>query len=144
MSGVWVDDLDEHIPYVLTDVGWTAAGPSTLTLTEASMSAGLATAYVAQLVRLGTVEGVEVDGQWLVDGASLATFMVGRVPAAPLLRQIILRGGDAACGVRQSSAEERALMRARSCGWLTEDAADKLACHILAMSAWELWPTYAA
>ena len=64
--------------------------------------------------------------------------------SGPSVRQILLRGGDAACGVRQGSAEQQALVRARQCGWLTEDAADKRACHVLAMSAWELWPSYAA
>jgi hypothetical protein len=83
---------------------------------------------------LGQVEGVEVDGQWLVDGGSLATFMVGRVPAAPLLRQILLRGGDAACGVGLRSTEARALWRAREWGYLTEAAADKLARRVLQMS----------
>ena len=39
---------------------------------------------------------------------------------------------------------QQALVRVRQCGWLTEDAADKLACHVLARSAWELWPSYAA
>lgn len=140
----WVDDLDDPIDYLLTDAGWEAAGPSTLTLGEASTSSGLAPAYVGRLVRLGQVEGVEVDGQWLVDGASLATFMVGRVPAAPLLRQVMLRGGDAACGVGMRSTEARALWRAREWGHLTEAAADKLACRVLRMSVWELWPTYAA
>jgi len=140
----WVDDLDQPVAYWLTDAGWAVTGPSTLTLSEAATSSELAPAYVARLVRLGYVDGVEVDGQWLVDGASLAAFMVGRVPAAPLLRQVLLRGGDAACGVRQHSAEERALARARKWGYLTEAGADKLSCSVLRMSVWELWPSYAA
>jgi len=140
----WVDDLDEPVAYWLTDAGWAATGPATWTLAEASASSRLAPAYVARLVRVGYIEGVEVDGQWIVDGASLAAFMVGRVPAAPLLRQVLLRGGDAACGVRQHSAEERALWRAREWGYLTEAAADRLSCRVLGMSVWELWPSYAA
>lgn len=79
----WVDDLDQPVAYWLTDAGWAAAGPSTLALSEAASSSDLAPAYVARLVRLGYVDGVEVDGQWLVDGASLGCVHGGPGPGCP-------------------------------------------------------------
>lgn len=61
------------------------------------------------------------------------------LPSAPLLRQIELRGGPAACGVRQNSREQKALERAQRHGWLTVRAADELAVRLLGELPCELW-----
>lgn len=62
------------------------------------------------------------------------------LPAGPLLRQIELHGGLAAVGVREHSAEERALSRAARDGWLTYAAADRLAVTLLGLTPWKIWP----
>jgi hypothetical protein len=62
-----------------------------------------------------------------------------RLAAGPLLRQIALRGGDAACGVRAGSAEQKALERAREDGTLTLWAADRLAVRLLGLTIWDIW-----
>lgn len=63
----------------------------------------------------------------------------GRLPAAPLLERVDGRGGLAACGGQQHSAEERAYYRARRDGWLTERAADLLAVRLLGLTTREVW-----
>lgn len=62
-----------------------------------------------------------------------------QVPAAPLLRFVMLRGGPAACGAREGTAAERALLRARRNGWLTIWAADELAVHLVGLTPVEIW-----
>ena len=62
-----------------------------------------------------------------------------RVSATALLRQIALRGGDAACGVREGSAEQKALERAREDGVLTLWMADRLTVRLPGLTVWEIW-----
>ena len=67
-----------------------------------------------------------------------------RLPAAPLLRQVALRGGPRAVGVRQSSAEEQALLRAQRSGTVTVKMGDRLAVKLLGLTAYELWGDHVA
>lgn len=130
-----------------------ASPPATYVIREAARAYGVGSDRIARLALAGKVEAVKVDGMWLIDGESLARHLAGsrrptqpprpRPPtsfdATPLLRQIELRGGAAACGVAPRSAEERALERARHDGWLTPYAADHLAIKVLGLTLWELW-----
>lgn len=66
-----------------------------------------------------------------------------RVDAAPVLRQVALRGGPEACGA--TPTQRRALERAELSGTLLLYQADALAVGLLKMTVWDLWPeTYAA
>lgn len=62
-----------------------------------------------------------------------------RVSAEPLLRLLAVRGGPAACGAGEGTAEEQALLRARRQGWVTIWAADELAVRLLGMTPLEVW-----
>lgn len=128
----------------------------TFTVTEAALRFRVSKALLTQLARDGLVDAVKVDGRWLYDGADVAAHVarrrardasrvqdgtaVPRVDARPLLRQIELRGGPAAVGVRQHSADEKALERAQRDGWLSPELADRLAIRLLGLTMWELWP----
>jgi excisionase family DNA binding protein len=143
---------EQPIPYALTERGWTAVRVEALTAGEAADRLGVRTAQVARLATRGELEGVKVEGQWLIDGASVAAYdavrgqrrptrwvAAPRLPAGPLLRQIELRGGVAACGVEANSTEEKAIGRAQDEGSLTLRAADHLAVRVLRMTPLELW-----
>lgn len=148
-----LSELDETpIPYELTDLGWATAPVQTLTAAEAAVRVGMTKSQISRLARLGEVEAVKVDEYWLIDGASVAAYAARRrvppptswvacprLPAGPLLRQIELRGGVAACGVAPDSAEEKAIERAREEGSLTLWAADHMAVRVLGMTPLELW-----
>lgn len=115
-------------------------GAETFTVDEAAMRLREGPAYVTSLAAWGAIDAVEVDGAWIFDGAALRAWeRRQRLPARPLLRQIELRGGDYALGVRIGSAEKRALERARADGWVTESAGDHLAVHVLRMTPFEVW-----
>ncbi|GEP38587.1 hypothetical protein NPS01_22500 [Nocardioides psychrotolerans] len=148
----WEDE--QPIDYALTNAGWAAARtPVTLTISEAVAYAGRVKSRILELARTGRVEAVQVDGRWLIDGASLDAYLAQprrpgirrrtagprRVSAEPLLRQIALRGGDAACGVEHGSAAQKALERAREDGTVTVWTADHLAVHLLGLTLWDLW-----
>ncbi len=77
---------------------------------------------------------------WAAVRAATAPRTAPRVPAGPLLRQIALRGGEAACGVRHRSAEQKSLERARLEGSITLWMADRLAVRLLGLTVWDLWP----
>jgi hypothetical protein len=65
-----------------------------------------------------------------------------RLDARPLLRQIELLGGFAAVGAARDSAERRLLERAEREGYLSLEAADRIAVRLLHMPAISLWPDY--
>jgi excisionase family DNA binding protein len=141
--------LDEPVPYVLTDRGEVATR-TLLTTDEAAAVLGVTRCYVAELAFIGRIRGVKMDRRWLLDRDSLEGYledrrrrrregMVAHVPAVPLLRQLELRGGWAACGVRYKSADHKALERARASGWLTVRMADELTCRLLGLTLVELW-----
>lgn len=143
---------EEPIGYALTGAGWAATrAPVTLTTSEAAAYAGRARSGILELAKSGRVEAVQVDGRWLIDGASLDAYLASprrphearRLPAGPLLRQVTSRGGDAACGVFAHSAEQKALERARKDGTVTIWMADHLAVRLLGLTLWELWPASA-
>lgn len=151
-------NVNEPDPYELTENGWVAAGapvagPVTLTAGEAAEVAQVTQRQISQLARRGTLEAVKVDGQWLVDGASLAAYRSQRpytpcpggpkqrrLPAAPLIRQVELAGGVAAVGSGRADADRALLERAVREGSLTLWAADHLAVTLLGLTLWDLWP----
>jgi excisionase family DNA binding protein len=144
---------DEPVPYVLTDAGQVIAGGyNTLTAQEAAALVRVHRSVIYDEAKYGELDGIRVDGhQWLFDRDTVLEYFAGRgarvsdgrpkprVNAGPLLRQIQLRGGDAAVGVRQHSPEQKALGRAREDGTLTVWMADHLACQLLGMNPLELW-----
>lgn len=149
-SAVWVDDLglgDDAVPYALTEVGAVLASEHhTLEDVEAAVLVGVSRLTVRTWGQTGTVPAVEVDGVWLFDAIDIVAQLARRqarreprVPAGPLLRQIELRGGDYALGVRIGSAEKKALERAREDGTLTVWAADWLTTQLLGLTPWEVW-----
>lgn len=133
-----------------------------LTLTEAARVAGVSLSAVRHAVRAGTLPAVRgADGLWRVEPADAQAY--GRqaaqrrarvaqrrreaseawsprrvLPAEPLLRQVELRGGPAACGAGQGSAELEALRSAKLYGRVTPRAAEQFAAW-LGLSARELW-----
>lgn len=127
----------------------------TYTLAEAARAAHLSRSSVTSLCRRGVIDAVQVDGWWLLDGASLTAWLERptvvrrrgsrRLDAWPLLRQVELAGGRAACGVERNTAEDKALDRAAIEGTLTVRAADQLAVRLLGLTPWEVWgEAYAA
>ena len=119
-----VRSLGTPVEYVLTGKGWAAAEVAHPGVTMALSRKPTA----AEARRL---QGVQLR---LVD-AHPPKYL----PAAPLLHLIEARGGPAACGVRPSSAEGRALFRARETGHLTRAAGDRLAVRVLGLTPWEVW-----
>lgn len=136
-------------------MGATRVPPVTYTTAEAAAAAGVTRKTATKWASSGQVDAVQVDGLWLVDGGSLLAYAgrprpprparsasrtaEPRVPAEPLLRQLHLRGGPAACGVQAHSAEEKALERARTEGSLTVWAADQLAVRVLGVHPLLVW-----
>lgn len=153
MTAGWVDDLgcgDEPVPFELTAAGAVLASRHrTLEDVEAATLVGVSRLTVRAWAQAGVVPAVELDGCWLFDAVDVLAYdarrharrelSVPRVDARPLLRQIDLRGGDYALGVRIGSAEKRALERAREDGTLTVWMADRLAVQLLGLTAWEVW-----
>jgi excisionase family DNA binding protein len=144
------------VPFELTDVGRAVVRYRTLTTAEAAAYVGVGRAAVWEQARVGRLPGVQVDGNWLFDLDDVEAYAarrrarlsgesprrqlpVPRVDAGPLLRQIELRGGDYALGVRIGSADKRALERAREDGTLTVWAADRLTVRLLGLTPWEVW-----
>lgn len=128
----------------------TRVPPITWTTTEAAAAVGCTTSTILEWARAEAFDAVRVDRQWLVDGGSPLAYAnrpktprggrpEPRVPASPLLRQIALRGGAAACGARKGSPEEKALERARVDGHLTVWMADQIAARLLGLTLWDLW-----
>lgn len=73
--------------------------------------------------------------------AGLAAWSPRRtVDAGPLLDLVAARGGPAACGVEQGSAELEALRLAKFYGRVTPRAAEQLAVGVLGLTPWDLWP----
>lgn len=62
------------------------------------------------------------------------------VDAQPLLEAVEARGGPAACGVRQGSAELEALRLAKLYGRVTPRAGAQLASTVLGLPVREVWP----
>lgn len=56
-----------------------------------------------------------------------------------MLQLVDGRGGPAACGICQHSAEEKAYERAKRDGWVTIWAADLLSCHVLGLPPVLVW-----
>lgn len=138
-----------------------------LTMAEAARVAGVTLSAVKHAHRASRLPAVRrPDGVWAVERADAVAY--GReaadrrarvaqrraearaaasprrvLPAAPLLRQVELRGGPAACGARQDTAELEALRLARLYGRVTRRTGDQLA-TMLGLSVWDLWPSYAA
>ncbi len=129
------------------------------TAREAAHLAGVCRAHIDRLAQAGRLAGEKVglhDG-WLLDRASVEQYASERaarrerppaqpapmrpwhLPAEPLLRQLELHGGAARVGVGHKSAEQKALERAKRDGWLTVDAADRLAVRLFGLSPYELW-----
>lgn len=134
----------EPVPFQLTLKGWAASG-QLLTSEEAAALLGTVPATVAAYLHDGTLVGTMVDGRWLLERDQVMRLLKApaprrrRLPAGPLLRLVDGRGGPAACGIRQGSADERALDRARRTGRITEDAADRLAVRLLGLVPAEIW-----
>lgn len=63
-----------------------------------------------------------------------------RLPAAPLLRQVELRGGVTALGSRRRDADLALIERAARDGSITIWMADHLAVTLLGLTLWDLWP----
>lgn len=148
-------DDEQPIAYELTEAGEAAVAAATgavvtYTAAEAAKASGAGRDIICSLARRGLVDAVKVDGQWLIDGGSLHEYWrrttpgppagpgQRRLPAAPLLRQIELAGGDDVIGVRQHTAEKRMLERARYEGTVTLWAADHMAVK-LGLTVWDLW-----
>lgn len=133
-----------------------AAGqePVTLTASEAAVVGKVTNRQISALARTGQIDAVKVDGQWLIDGASLAAYRERRphrllrggkpkqrrLPAAPLLRQIELAGGVTALRSQRRDADLALVERAAREGSLTVWTADHLAVSLLGLTLWELWP----
>jgi excisionase family DNA binding protein len=154
--------VDKPVPYALTARG-EAATRELLTTAEASALVGVNAAQIARLARRGVIAGTKVGPRrWLVAADSVRSYAPKRprldpwwwepseqeqrpgprrLPARPFLRQLDRRGGSAACGVRQRSAEEKAIERARRSGVLTEVMADRLSIELLGLTMWEVWTT---
>lgn len=149
------DDEEGPIAYQLTDLGWeTARDPLTLTLSEAVLWACVERSTILAAAQVGSIEAVKVGGRWLIDGESLREYLARpdrqsrcgtlarQLPAEPLVRQVELRGGPAACGVVKGSADEKALERARADGMLSAWLADRLVVRLLQLTVWDLWPDH--
>lgn len=135
-------------------VGAARQPPVTLTAGEAALAAQVTATQISALARSGRVEAIKVDGQWLIDGASLAAYRERRpyrlhrggkpkqrrLPAAPLLRQIELAGGVTALRSQRRDADLALVERAAREGSLTVWTADHLAVSLLGLTLWELWP----
>lgn len=125
---------------------------------HAATMLGITPKQVAVLARRGLLEGEKASGVWWIHRTSVEAYEANKAarrracndrvaakrvstrwPAGPLLRQIALRGGDAACGVRQGSAAQEALRLARKSGTLTPWMADRLAVGLLGLTVWDLW-----
>lgn len=156
---------DQPVPYQLTEAGWSTTS-ELLDVGQASELSGFCRDYVNQLARAGKIQGHKVGQEWLLERASLLAYVEERrihaqrlreraeerrerprlvqvreaLPAAPLIRQVMLRGGPGACGAWGSAALEKAWERALRDGWLTERAADELAVRLLGMVPREIWP----
>lgn len=100
---------------------------------EAAAALGRSADLVPHQAQKERLRARKVDGVWIVDADDLERYrreVLGRtyrrgggvprphLPAAPLLRQVELRGGTAACGVRPKTAKENALERARHAVWV--------------------------
>jgi len=125
---------------VVPPVSWTVA--------EASAASGRHPNTIQAWARGSHVDAVLVDRQWLIDGGALLAYAARPrrihpepplLPAAPLLRQIALRGGPAVCGVQAHSPEQKAIERAQREGHLTLWMADRLAAQILGLCPLEVW-----
>lgn len=141
---------DEPVPYTLTTRG-EAATRTLLTTVEAAALLNVDPSWITRLARRGRIAGVKVGAQLLLDASSVRDYAPKRqparrarghapsVPAEPFLRLLDSRGGAAACGVERSSAEEKAIERARRTGVLTEVMADRLTVQLLGLTMWEVW-----
>lgn len=125
---------------------------ATLTARQAAELLNVKVNTIHVLASRGVLHAVKVSRHWLLSSESVEYYKLtrrqgghsgrptlARVPAAPLLRQVMLRGGPAACGVEQHSAEEKALERAQEEGALTRDVADLLSVRLLALPPVLLW-----
>jgi hypothetical protein len=98
------------------------------------------------LARAGLVRAVKVDEYWMFERDSVLAYdearrdRAQRLPTEPLLRQVRLRGGRAACGVAPESSTARRLQQAAVSGHLTVETADELAVHVLGLTVWDVWP----
>lgn len=133
---------------------------TTLGVVEAAQVAGMTVSGIKHAIRAGrlsperddgnvrlALEEVEALGRLAAErraritqraeAARAAVSPRRTLSAAPLLRQIEVRGGAAACGIRKGGDQE-ALRRARLYGRLTPRAADRLA-QRLGLTPWDLW-----
>jgi hypothetical protein len=117
-----------------------------LTNAEARRLLRVSSWQVNHLARHGRIRGRKVAEYWVLDRASVLAYNERRrraelrLPAEPLLRQVQLRGGRAACGIVPGSSTARALDQAQASGQLSAEAADDLAVHVLGLTVWDLWP----
>lgn len=125
---------------------------ATLTARQAAELLNVKVNTVHVLASRGVLHATKVSRNWLLSSESVEYYKLtrrtgghggrptpARLPAAPLLRQVMLRGGPAACGVEQNSAELQALERAQKEGALTHDAADVLSVRLLGLPPVLLW-----
>ncbi|KAA1426457.1 helix-turn-helix domain-containing protein [Nocardioides antri] len=108
-------DLDAPVPFGLTELGEVALAvsrgrPVTLTAAEAAQALRRTKSYVGTLARQGELDGVKVDEQWLIDGASVVAYEQEHPHRLAGLQRARERAALVAVPARRTAPEPRHLV----------------------------------